>query len=103
MSFIRNTTFIVERGAIIQFTEWARRVFIESARSSGRFHDITMARILTEIDPDTVSFAIQMKAPDIAAHDEWHRDVTTLLKDDIAARLGADKILFFSTDMEVIE
>ena len=103
MSFIRNTTFIVERKSIVQFTEWARRVFIEAARSSGRFSDITMARILSEIDPTTVSFAIQMKAPDIATHDEWHRDVATLLKDDIAARLGAENILFFSTDMEVIE
>ncbi|MBD5365467.1 MAG: DUF4286 family protein [Muribaculaceae bacterium] len=103
MSFIRNTTFIVERGAIIQFAEWARHVFIEAARSSGRFHDITMARILTEVDPNAVSFAIQMKAPTLAVHDEWHRDVATLLKDDIAARLGAERVLFFTTDMEVID
>lgn len=100
--FIHNTTFIVDREIVIPFVEWARTVYIKAACDSGRFSSITMARILTQVDPNAVSFAIQMSSQSLESANEWHNDVAALLKDGIAARLGAQRVLFFSTDMEVI-
>lgn len=101
--FIHNTTFIVERSLIAKFTEWARTVFIKAARESGRFDSVTMARILIQTDPDAVNFAIQMTSSSLDNARQWHNDTASLLKDDLAARLGQQNVMFFSTDMEVIE
>lgn len=100
--FIHNTTFVVDREIVIPFVEWARTVFIKAAYDSKRFHSVTMARILTQTDPDTVNFAIQMKSSSLESAAEWHNDVATLLKDGMSARLGAGRVLFFTTDMEII-
>ena len=103
MAYIHNTTFIVERRLIEAFKEWAQKVFIPAARESQLFEAITFARILTEIDPTTVNFAVQMRAHSLEKVEQWHRDTANLLKDDIAARLGAESVLCFATNMEVIE
>ncbi|MDE6153823.1 MAG: DUF4286 family protein [Muribaculaceae bacterium] len=100
--YIHNTTFIVDREVVIQFVEWARSIFVKAACESGRFHSVTIARILTQVDPDTVNFAIQMTSESLESATEWHNDVATLLKDALAARLGAQRVMFFTTDMEVI-
>ena len=100
--FIHNTTFIVERTLTVKFTEWARTVFIKAAHESGRFSSITLTRILTQVDPDAINFAIQMTSTSLESAQQWHDDVATLLKDDLAARLGRQRVMFFSTDMEVI-
>ena len=103
MSYIRNTTFIVERSQIERFAEWAQQVFVKAAHESGLFSDITMTRILTEVDPEAVNFAIQMKAHNLETHESWHRDVALPLKERIVSQLGANRLLFFTTDMEIID
>lgn len=101
--YIHNTTFVVDRGVADRFEDWARRVYMPAARDSGHFHSVTMARILTEIAPDTVNYAIQMTCPSLDAAACWQRDVAALLRDDIAARLGAHRVMFFATEMEILE
>ncbi len=101
--FIHNTTFIIRRQLTEDFIEWARTVFIKAACESGRFDSVTMARILTEVDPDAVNIAIQMTSDSLENARQWHDDTASILKDDLAARLGQQNVLFFSTDMETIE
>lgn len=101
--FIHNTTFVVERSVSGAFEEWARSIYVKAARESGRFATVTMAKILTEVSPETVNYAIQMMSPTLEGARDWQRDVAALLHDDIAARLGADRVLFFATEMEVLE
>jgi len=101
--YIHNTTFIVERSIVPEFTGWARGVFIKAARESGLFGTVTMARILTQVDPDAVNFAIQMISVSLEKAAAWRDEVAVPLKNDLLAGLGAQRVMSFSTDMEVIE
>lgn len=103
MSYLHNTTFIVAKGKAQAFLEWAGKVYLPAIRRSGHFEHIVMSRILTEVDPSAVNFSIQMRSCSLEESSQWHRDVATLLRDDITARLGNGNVLFFSTDMEVID
>lgn len=101
--YIHNTTFIVDRNIVSTFLEWAHNIFAKAANESGRFKTVTIARILTQTDPDTVNFAIQMTTASLESTHAWEKDVAIFLKDDLATRLGSQHVMFFSTDMEVIE
>lgn len=100
--YIHNTTFIVDSCLVAQFLDWARLSFIPEARDSGYFNNVTMARILTEIQPDTVNIAIQMTAQSLNETLEWHAITAAPLIDDLIARLGANRVMFFATSMEII-
>lgn len=102
MGYIHNTTFIVERSITEAFIHWAMTVYIPAAEKSGIFSHITLAKILTVIDPATVNFSIQMRSESYEMAEQWDSDTAVLLKDDLAARLGAERVMFFATNMEII-
>ncbi len=102
MEYIHNTTFVVDRTTASEFIEWAKSVYMPAAEKSGHFHHITMAKILAEIDPSVENYCIQLRSHSLSKSEQWHNDTALILKDDLAARLGAQRVLFFSTDMEVI-
>lgn len=102
MEYLHNTTFVVERSAVGEFLTWAREVFLPAARRSGRFTSVDLVKILVEVDPAAVNYAVLMRSESLTEAQEWHADVATILKDDILARMG-QRVVFFSTDMEVIE
>lgn len=102
MPYLHNTTFIVAKNKVPAFLEWAKGVYLPAIKESGHFDHIMMTHILTEVDPNAVNYAIQMRTESPEESAQWHRDVATLLKDDVTARLGNGNVLFFATDMEVI-
>lgn len=101
MKFIHNTTFVAERSVAESFVDWANEVYIVAARESGIFSDIHLLKILVEVDPSAINYAVQMRSNSLNDAGRWLRDTATLLHDDLKSRFG-DKILYFSTDMEVI-
>lgn len=101
--YIHNTTFVVDRNQLKQFDHWARTEFMPAARNSGVFETVTMARILTEVSPEAVNFAIQFASHSLEQANRWHDEVASQLKSRLSTMLGHDRVLFFSTDMEVIE
>ncbi len=99
--YILNTTFIVHRPAIDSFNDWVKDVYVKAAHACGVFDDIKILRIMSEIDPETVNYAVQLLAPDLSEATRWHDETAAILKDDIAARMG-DRVLSFSTYMEIV-
>ncbi|MDE6086402.1 MAG: DUF4286 family protein [Muribaculaceae bacterium] len=97
-----NMTFVVERALEGVFREWAASTLLPAARESKRFDEVKMLKILTEVDPEAVNYAVQVSANDRAAVTGWWNDVAMLLLDDLHARVG-QRILFFMTEMEVVE
>ena len=95
-------TFVVERALEGTFREWAASVLLPAARESKRFDEVKMLLILTEVDPETVNYAVQVSADDREAVSSWWNDVAVLLLDDLHARVG-QRILFFMTEMEAVE
>lgn len=102
MDYLHNTTFVVERSATEEFLTWVRTTYIPAAKHSGHFKEVNLVKILMEIDPDASNYAVQMRSTSLENARQWHNDVATILKDDISARMG-ERVVFFSTDMEVIE
>lgn len=95
-------TFVVERALEGVFREWTASTLLPAARESKRFDEVKMLKILTEVDPEAVNYAVQVSANDRAAVTGWWNDVAMLLLDDLRARVG-QRILFFMTEMEVVE
>ncbi len=101
MIYIGNTTFVVERNLEDSFKEWACGTLLEAARSSQHFDRIRLLRILTEIDPSTVNYALQLECTSPQVIKSWINDVAILLLDDLRNRVG-ENVLFFMTEMEVV-
>ena len=60
-----------------------------------------VAKVLTQVEPDTVSIAVQLEATSIEEASRWHDNTAALLRDDLHARWG-DRLMFFTTYMEVL-
>jgi precorrin-2 methylase len=97
-----NTTFVLHTSIEAPFLQWVRNVYLPAAEQSGVFGVATVARVLTQIEPDTESIAVQLPCAEMEAAQHWHDDTADLLRDDLHARWG-DRLMFFSTYMEVIE
>lgn len=85
-----------------EFLGWLKSVYLQSAEASGAFTSHCVARVLTRIEPDTESIAIQFRTTDKGRAERWHDETAALLRDDLHARF-ADRLMFFSTPMEVID
>ena len=98
---ILNTTFIIHAPLEGEFIKWVREVYLPSAQASGIFGTPTLARVLTRIEPDTESIAVQLPADNQNDASRWHDETAALLRDDLHARWG-ERMMFFTTFMEVI-
>lgn len=102
MKLLLNTTFVVHTSIESDFLQWVRTVYFPSAKASGVFGQPTIARVLTRLEPDTESIAIQMAANDKDAAERWHDETAALLKDDLSAR-WPNLALHFTTYMELLD
>lgn len=96
-----NTTFVLHAPLEKEFLEWVRTVYIPSAQAAGVFGEPTVARVLTRIEPDTESIAVQLPAEAMTDAQRWHDETAALLRDDLHARWG-QRLMFFTTYMEVL-
>jgi len=98
---ILNTTFVTHESVRNDFLRWLREVYLVSARSSGFFGSPTVARVLTRLEPDTESIAVQLPANSLDDARRWHDETAAILRDDMHARWG-ERLMFFSTYMELL-
>ncbi len=97
-----NTTFVIHAPLEAEFLQWVRETYLPSAMATGIFGAPTVARVLTRIEPETESIAVQLPATDADDAQRWHDETASLLRDDLQARWG-DRMMFFTTYMEVLE
>lgn len=97
-----NTTFVLHTPLEAEFLDWVKNVYLVSAASAGVFGTPVVARVLTRIEPDTESIAVQLPADDMNAAQRWHDETAAILRDDVHSRWG-ERMMFFTTYMEVIE
>ena len=100
--YILNTTFHVDNRVRRDFLDWARKVYMPAAIDTGLFGSARLLRVLTDTDPEGVSFALQMDCESISEARRWHDETATLLRDDMSQRWG-DKVLFFTTYLKEAE
>lgn len=98
---ILNTTFVIHAPLEKEFLQWVSQTYLVSAKASGVFGNPTVARVLTRIEPETESIAVQLPAASQEQAARWHDETAALLRDDLHARWG-DRMMFFTTFMEVL-
>ena len=98
---ILNTTFVVHTSVEPAFLTWLREVYIPSIHAAGIFTRPTAARVLTRIEPDTDSIAVQATTSQRAEAEKWHNETAALLRDDLTAR-WPQRVMHFTTFMEII-
>lgn len=101
MSIILNTTFVVHAPLEAEFLGWVAGVYLPAAKASGVFGEPTVVRVLTQIEPDTLSIAVQLPSESLEEAERWHDTTAALLRDDLRARWG-ERTMHFTTPMEVI-
>ena len=98
---ILNTTFVVHDTIADEFLRWVKGVYLPAAAGSGIFGTPTVARVLTRVEPDTESIAVQLPAAQLADAQRWHDETAALLRDDLHVRWG-QRLMYFTTCMEII-
>lgn len=98
---ILNTTFVLHLSVKTEFLKWVKEVYLPSAAKSDAFGNPTVARVLTRIEPDTESIAVQLPASSLDDARRWHDGNAALLRNDLHARWG-ERLLFFTTYMEIV-
>lgn len=96
-----NTTFHVHTSVNDLFLEWVKTVYIPTAMNSGHFSNPLFTRIMTQVDPEATSYAVQLQALSHKDAETWHDSEAAQLKESLAKRVG-ELVLHFSTYMEII-
>ena len=97
-----NTTFHVHTSVNEPFIEWVKATYIPSAMKSGLFTAPLFTRIMMQVDPEATSYAVQLQASSHTEAEAWHDSMGTQLKDALAREVG-ERVLHFTTYMEIIE
>ncbi|MDE5969563.1 MAG: DUF4286 family protein [Muribaculaceae bacterium] len=100
--YILNTSFHMEASITDAFLEWVKNDYIKVALSCSCFTNPIVARILTETEPGVVGYAVHLETDDLEAATDWHDREASGLKAVLSRRFG-QRIVFFSTFMEVVE
>lgn len=96
-----NTTFVIDQSLINLFNNWVSQQYLAKANESGLFTDHILSRILTETEPGTIAYALQLRSSDPKQAAEWHDGKGAELR-NIQAKQWGEKFLFFSTFMEIV-
>ncbi len=97
-----NTTFHVHRTVKSEFRFWLRNVYIKSALATGILTNPMLTRVIGGEDPEGTDFALHLTATSLREAVRWHDETAVLLRDDMAARFG-ERVLFFTTYLEVMD
>lgn len=93
-----NTTFVVSEDRLREFTRWLQEVYIKGIGDTPGLQCTAVMEVLTRIEPDTVSIAVQVETDSEEILAGWHDSQAALLADDLKARFEGH-VLQFSTFM----
>lgn len=82
-----------------KFLAWVRKVYIPSATGTGALTDPVLTRILTEIEPGTASYSVQLRADSVSSAEIWHQQEAARLLSQLR-RLMNGQLVYFTTYME---
>lgn len=97
--YVLNTTFHVHKSVEEAFILWIKKDYIHSALSSGVFCQPSLLRLMLEVQEDSSSFALGLKADDMDVAASWHDNAGAELRRKLYDRFG-EKVVFFTTCME---
>ncbi|MDE7153961.1 MAG: DUF4286 family protein [Muribaculaceae bacterium] len=99
--YILNTSFHITERHTDRFMSWARETYIPAALATGHLSDPLFTRLLTVVEPGTVSFAIHFHCRSLHEAEQWHDNEASLLKAAFHKELQGE-LVYFSTFMEKV-
>lgn len=96
-----NTTFHVHKSVDALFIKWVKEIYLPVAMDSGLFKNPLFTRIMTQVDHEATSYAVQLQASSHSDAEAWHDSTAAQLKDALAREVG-ERILHFTTYMEIM-
>lgn len=100
--YLLNTSFHITERHADRFIDWARNTYIPAATKTGFLTDPLFTRILIQVEPGTVSFAIHFHCTSLSDAEKWHDAEAGSLKESLHKELNGE-LVFFSTFMEQVE
>lgn len=99
--YLVNISFHTSRPLYHEAIEFVKAALIPAVSDSGVFVEHTFSRILTEIDEECRSFALQMRCKSLEAAEEWLATDGNRVLTEIHSKYG-ENVVFFATEMEVL-
>ncbi len=99
---VYNTTFQMDLADARNFVIWIGECYIPQVEADGRLRNPRLLRILSHKEQETECFSLQWDVEDSAELHRWHTAQGMRLNEELA-RVFKDKVVGFSTLMEVIE
>lgn len=96
-----NTTFHVHKSVDALFIKWVKEIYLPVAMDSGLFKNPLFTRIMTQVDPEATSYAVQLQTSSHRDAEAWNDSTSTQLKDALAREVG-ERVLHFTTYMEIM-
>lgn len=101
-SYLVNTTFLAAPEAEAEFLEWMKSRYIPEVNGSDVWHSPLFNRIMSETGADGKSYALQMQTDSLESARLWYETGGAALIQEMTDHFG-ENVLFFITEMEVIE
>ncbi len=99
---IYNTTYLVSDKVYRPFLNWVKATHIPELVNSGYFKNPRVCKVLTEEKQEGTSVSIQLEAQNLEAVTTWNEKHGDLFRMELAS-LFSEEVLYFCTNMEVIE
>lgn len=100
---IVNTTFVMHPDVSNDVLAWIKSAYLASAIYCGAFAEHTfIAKILADISPDTISYAVHVGFEDKESAQKWCEGVGASLRRKLSERWG-ERAVAFHTYLEQVE
>lgn len=97
--YILNTSFHLTEAVDTIFRKWVNDTYLPAATAANIFESSIFTRLLTQVEPGTVSYAIHLRTSNLDAAKAWHDSIAAKLKAALHDNSG-QQIVFFTTYME---
>lgn len=97
-----NTTFYVHISVRTAFLEWVRSTYIPDALASGIFSSPQLMLVEHSVEPDALTYAVQLQASNVADARRWHDEGRGAALRESIMKMHPQKVLFFSSFMDIL-
>ncbi len=99
---IYNTTYHIEENLAKNFLIWIKEVYLPEVEKRALLRSPRILHILNFKEQDSCSYSVQFEVDNSADLHRWHIEKGTTMHDELM-KLFKDKVVAFSTLMEVVE
>lgn len=100
--YLVNTTFYAEKAVFDEALEMVRRVYLPMVGREERFSDALLVKILVAAGEEMSGFALQFKSGSLEDAMAWIEDGDSAKFLNMLARRFGERLLRFTTPMEII-